>query len=745
MSEYHRLLNRQIKKHFGDDPPAGLTPFLEAVSQSYEHYQSDRNLIERAMNISSAELTQSNRKLLDESKRHKLLIESLKDSIKSISPDARNIEDDDLLQMADVLQEEIITRKTTEKLIAISEEKYRNIIENMELGMVETSLDGKLITVFDEFCKITGYTREELLGMDPELLLLDAEWRPQMERHRADRKKGEFGVYEIPIRTKSGEVKWVIISAAPTFDANKNVTGSVAIHFDITHRKEIEAALEKARIEAEASLKSKELFLANISHEIRTPMNAILGMSRLINGTKLDKTQRQYNQAIQASADGLMVIINDVLDMSKIKSGKFTVENISFNVDQVLDQMIKSLTFKAEEKGIYFHCTRDEQVHPFLIGDPTRLNQVLTNLASNAVKFTEKGGVEIVVSLVESTDKQDKVKFEVSDTGVGIDKEKFDTIFESFTQEDETITRKFGGTGLGLAISRQLVDIFEGELTVKSNKGKGSTFSFTLDMEHGEAFETEQVKVIGDQDLTDCKILLVEDNEINSYLAITILKKWNATVETAKNGLKAIEKLEQMEFDVIIMDMQMPKMDGVQATAHARNVLKLKVPIIALTANAAKGEKEKCIEAGMDDYISKPFEPDELFSKISGHWRGFQDSLMPMGDSDRFSLLKLRAMYNDNHAFVQKTVNIFLSQFEKDVGALREKLADKDFRNVKLLAHKIKPNIDLFQIEELHGPIREIEKKAEEENPEALAALVDNLAQVYTEVATEMRQIIDKS
>ena len=745
MAEYHRLLKRQIKKYFGDDIPADLTPFLEAVSQSYEHYESGRILVERAMEISSKELTQSNRKLLDESKRHKILIESLKDSIKSISPDARNIEDDDLLRMADVLQEEIIKRKTAEQQIAISEEKYRNIIENMELGMVETSLDGSLITVFDEFCKITGYSREELLESSPTLLLLDKEWRPLMKEQQAQREKGEFGVYEIPIKTKSGDVKWLIISASPTFDGNKNVTGSVAIHFDITHRKEIEAALEQAREEAETSLKSKELFLANISHEIRTPMNAILGMSRLMNETKLDKTQGKYNEAIQTSADGLMIIVNDVLDMSKIKSGKFTVENISFNVDEMLDQMRKSLNFKAEGKGIYFHCTRDEQVHPFLNGDPTRLNQVLTNLASNAVKFTEKGGVEVIVSLVESKRKRDKVKFEVRDTGVGIDKEKLATIFESFTQEDETITRKFGGTGLGLAISRQLVDIFGGELQVDSNIDKGSTFSFILDLEHGEAFETPQVKIIGDKDLTGCKILLVEDNEINSYLAITILKKWNAVVESAENGLKAIKKLEQTEFDVVLMDMQMPEMDGVQATTHTRNVLKLNVPIIALTANAVKGEKEKCIEAGMDDYISKPFEPDELFSKISEHWQGFQDSFMPMGDSGRFNLLKLRTMYGGDDILVQTTVNIFLKQFEKDVTAISENLADKDFRNIKMLAHKIKPNIDLFQIEELHDPIREIEKKAEEENPEALAHLVENLAKVYAEVGNEMRQIIDKS
>lgn len=744
MKDYHRLLKRQAKKYFGENIPEGLDSFLEAVSQSYEHYESDRILIERAMEISSKELTASNRKLLDESKRHKILIESLKDSIKSISPDSRNIEDDDLLRMADVLQEEIEKRKTAEQQIAISEEKYRNIIENMELGMVETAIDGSMITVFDEFCKITGYDREELLNCDPAELLLDEEWQALMKEQEAARSQGEFGVYEIPIRSKSGEIKWVIISAAPTFDANRNVTGSVAIHFDITHRKKIEAALEQAREEAEASLKSKELFLANISHEIRTPMNAILGMSRLMNETVLDETQKQYNSAIQTSADGLMVIINDVLDMSKIKSGKFTVENISFNIDQVLDALRRSLTFKAEEKGIYLHCERDANIHPFLIGDPTRLGQVLTNLASNAVKFTEKGGVEIKVALEQSLQNADRIRFSVIDTGVGIDKANLQAIFESFTQEDETITRKFGGTGLGLAISRQLVGIFGGELEVESVKNEGSTFSFVLDLEYGESFETEEVKVIGEKDLSDCRILLVEDNEINSYLAITILKKWSAIVDTAENGKVAIDRLMSNEYDVVLMDMQMPEMDGVQATAHIRNVMKLDVPIIALTANAVKGEKAKCIEAGMNDYISKPFEPDELFSKISMQWHGFKDRFMTMGDSGRFSLKKLRSMYQGNHTFVQKTVNIFLTQFEKDVGAIREKLADKDFKNVKLLAHKIKPNIDLFQIEELHDSIREIEKKAEEENSKALEELIENLAQVYSEVGSEMRQVIEQ-
>ena len=473
-------------------------------------------------------------------------------------------------------------------------------------------------------------------------------------------------------------------------------------------------------------------------------MNAILGMSRLMNESNLNATQRQYTHTIQSSAEGLMVIINDILDISKMTSGKFTVEEISFDLDQVLKSITKALSYRAEEKGIYLNVKRDLAINQFLIGDPTRLNQVITNLVSNAIKFTKEGGVDIVLTHQKTDNNKDTIKFEVIDSGIGIAEDKLATIFDSFSQEDTSITRKYGGTGLGLAISLQLVEIFGGKLQVQSEQGKGSNFYFTITLEHGEVLETEDIKVVGEKDLSGCNILLVEDNEINRFLAITILKKWHAEVEIAEHGKHALEILDNQTFDVILMDMQMPEMDGLQTTEYIRANIDKNTPIIALTANAVKGERDKCFEAGMNDYVSKPFDPDDLFNKITKHWEMDVQEFHTMGASQRFSLDKLQKMYKGNRTFVQKTVDIFLEQFTRDLETMISSLEEQNYYSVQRLAHKIKPNIELFEIEELRTPILEIETLANESEGEKLKPLVNFLITKSREISEELRRVISE-
>ncbi|MGK0279994.1 MAG: PAS domain S-box-containing protein, partial [Litorivivens sp.] len=539
MPDRHRLLKRQLKKFFGDteNVPQNILPFLEAINQSYIHHESDRNLIERTMEISSKELTASNKQLLHESKKQQMLIDTLKESLQSIASTEVIFDDDDLLKMADLLRTEIQQRKFAESQIAASEEKYRGIIENMDLGMLETDSQGIVVNAYPRFLKLTGYTAEDLIGKDPKQILVNKNQRDAMRNQEVSRRNGEFGVYEIKLIKKNGEEMWAIVSGAPIFNENHEVTGTLGIHFDISHRKKIESDLELAKSEAEYLLDSKALFLANISHEIRTPMNAILGMASLINETRLNGSQKLYLNAINSSAKDLMVIIDDVLDMSKIKSGKFNVEIIDLDIDQMLANIHQSLSFKAKEKGIYFDYKRDASINKYLQGDPGRLSQVLNNLISNAIKFTTKGGIDVNIELIETTAGHDKLHFSVHDTGVGIDAEKLKSIFRSFTQEDETITRKYGGTGLGLSIATQLVEIFGGTLDVKSKKGKGSIFSFTILMPHGQAPPVKKKIIHTKKDLNGMRILLVEDNEVNQFLTVTVLAKWNTIVKTSLNGL----------------------------------------------------------------------------------------------------------------------------------------------------------------------------------------------------------------
>ncbi len=753
MPEQHRLLKRQLRKFFGDPEniPEELLPFLAAVNQSYIHHESDRSLIERTMEISSKELTVSNKKLLDESKKQKILINALKESLQSMANSEVIFDDQDLLKMADLLQEAIEQRKLAEAQITASEEKYRGIIENMDLGMLETDAEGKIVLAYPRFLKLTGYKAKDLVGKDPKSILVNRQSEKIMLEQEESRRKGEYGVYEIQLKKKNGEPMWVIVSGAPIFNEHKEFTGALGIHFDISHRKQIESDLESAKAEAEALLKSKELFLANISHEIRTPMNAILGMSRLISETPLNNTQQQYLSAINTSAHGLMVIINDVLDMSKINAGKFTIETIDLDIDAVLNSLQQSLSYKAEEKGIYLHCKRDPKIQRYLKGDPTRLSQILTNLVSNAIKFTSTGGVDVFMDLIETEKSADKIQFSVKDTGVGIDTDKLKSVFQSFTQEDETITRKYGGTGLGLAIAKQLVELFGGTFDVVSTKGVGSTFSFTIHMKHGEEIVTANKTSHERKDLNGTRILLVEDNEINQFLAVTILKKWNAVIETSTNGREALEALSKNTFDLILMDMQMPEMDGIQATEIIRKDLKLKLPIIALTANAIKGEKDKCLQAGMTDYVSKPFDQEELYAKIialSGKNEPSKKAAKSKTKQEktvaRFSLDRLLKMYQGETHFVHRTVEIFLKQFHLDIAELVERFEQGNLQEVHHLAHKIKPNIDLFEIKELKNVVRMIEEYSHEGTTDNLGDKINTLSAVMHEVSLEMKASINQ-
>jgi signal transduction histidine kinase/CheY-like chemotaxis protein len=376
--------------------------------------------------------------------------------------------------------------------------------------------------------------------------------------------------------------------------------------------------LTSAKIKAEQSSIAKQQFLANMSHEIRTPLNGIDGMAKLLEKTSLTKEQQEYNLAIRTSSDNLLVIINDILDFSKIEAGKLTIEKIGFNLKEIINRIINTMSYKTEEKGINLESEIDINISEILIGDPTRINQIIINLLNNAIKFTSKGCVKLKCKLVGKSPITNTIKFEVIDTGIGVDPKNISKIFENFSQEDESTTRKFGGTGLGLTISKQLIELFNGELKVKSKKGKGTTFYFTVEFPLGSSKDwlKEEITVTNWESLKHKKVLLVEDNKINQFLATTILKNWKMKVEVAENGLIAIEKLKDQNFDVVLMDMQMPIMGGIEATGIIREELKSSIPIIALTARAIKGVDEECFEAGMNDYISKPFNQSELFNKI---------------------------------------------------------------------------------------------------------------------------------
>jgi PAS domain S-box-containing protein len=550
------------------------------------------------------------------------------------------------------IAQDITDRKQAEEALRASEQRYRLLAENMRDVVWTGELSMRLNYISPSITLLTGYTPEEWLGMELEqkftpasaayltkhyFAILDEACRDPSTMARVQRMEAEYC-------RKDGSTVWAELNLSWIVGPDGKPAGFLGVSRDITARKQAEQEqqqyarqleeanreLERASIVAHEASQAKSEFLANMSHELRTPLNGVIGMTELLRNTSLDEHQRQFVEACYASGRSLLGLINDILDFSKIEAGKLELEQHEFELAAVVRETLETMGYQAREKGLELVLQLDSQTPAHVVGDSTRIRQVLVNLIGNALKFTEQGSIMVRIAPAVLTPDRPAVRFEISDTGIGIPADRLGRLFQSFSQADSSTTRRFGGTGLGLAICKRLVELMEGRIGVESLAGQGSTFWFVIPLlpapsppgtVPGDSPSAATTQPSSAETLRGRRVLLAEDNRVNQMFVREVCREFGIDCHIAANGQEALEAVAAERFDLLLMDCQMPVMDGFEATRRIRELesngtLAGHVPVIALTANAIRGDRERCLAAGMDSYLSKPFDPSQLLTAM---------------------------------------------------------------------------------------------------------------------------------
>jgi len=645
------------------------------------------------------------------------------------------------------------------------------------LSLIEASLDplvtisteGKITDMNQATVNITGIEREKLTGTD----FFDYFTEPQKARevYQEVFAKGSVADSPLTLRHKDGKLTDVLFNGSVYKEDRGNVLGVVIVARDVTDQKRIATELIEAKVFAELAagiaeeakskaesatriaedaMKAKQQFLSNMSHEIRTPMNAIIGFTKVVLKTDLSAKQKEYLQAIKMSGDALIVLINDILDLAKVDAGKMTFEQTPFKMSVSISAMLHLFEAKIQEKNLELDKEYDNKIPEVLVGDPVRLHQIILNLMSNAVKFTTKGKITVRVHLLNEDEEKATVEFAVTDTGIGIPENKIEKIFESFQQASSDTARLYGGTGLGLAIVKKLVEMQDGRISVKSKIDEGSTFSFILSFQKTKAVaELETGIVEFDAQIKNIKVLVVEDIALNQLLMKTLLDEFGFEGDIAANGKIAIEKLQTKSYDIILMDLQMPEMNGFEATEYIRSNMNSKIPIIALTADVTTVDLAKCKAIGMNDYIAKPVDERLLYNKIVGLVKSPVHINARKGNEDG-QIKKLR--YTDlgyliqhtksNRKLMMEMISLYLKQTPPLISAMKQSLQDEDWNSLHAAAHKMIPS---FSIMGISTDFENMAKKVQEcartqQQTDRIPELVLQLENVCTQACKELEE-----
>jgi PAS domain S-box-containing protein len=655
------------------------------------------------------------------------------------------------------------TKKTEDSQYA------RSLIEASLDPLVTISAEGKITDMNEATVNITGVTREFLTGTD----FFDYFTEPQNARevYKDVFANGSVADSPLTLRHIDGKLTDVLFNGSTYKDDRGTVQGVVIVARDVTQQKKIATELteaivfaematliaEEAKLKAESAtiiandaVKAKQQFLSNMSHEIRTPMNAIIGFSKVLLKTNLTAKQKEYLQAIKLSGDALIVLINDILDLAKVDAGKLKFEQVPFKMALSISAMLHLFQTKIQEKNLKLEKEYDDRIPEVLLGDPVRLHQIILNLVSNAVKFTSNGKITVSVKLLEEDEKEASIEFAVNDTGIGIPESKIEKIFENFQQASSGTSRLYGGTGLGLAIVKQLVEAQNGNIQVSSKENKGSTFSFVLKFQKTNAeteFESESIEP--DMDLTGIKVLVAEDIALNQLLMRTLLEDFGFECEIADNGKIAVEKIQTQEYDVILMDLQMPEMNGFEATDFIRNKLKSDIPIIALTADVTTVDLAKCKVVGMNDYIAKPVNEKLLYSKIIGIVKKTLKvtkaslDVQPEDIKDRVTNLDyLNTRTKSNPALMMEMISLYLVQTPLLVMSMKKGFIERDWNTLHTAVHKMIPS---FSIMGISSDFEKIAQKVKEyanrqQQFDGMTEMIQQLENVFMQSCDELQE-----
>lgn len=644
----------------------------------------------------------------------------------------------------------------------------RSLIEASLDPLITISTTGKITDMNDALANITGMSRADITGTD----FFNYFTEPQKAREVYQEVFANNSVADSPLtlRHKNGKLTDVLFNGSVYKDYKGNVLGVVIVARDVTEQKRIATELNEAKIfaeqatsiaevaklkaeaatkTAEDAVKAKQQFLSNMSHEIRTPMNAIIGFTKVLLKTEITVKQKEYLEAIKLSGDAMIVLINDILDLAKVESGKMVFENIPFKISVSIAAMMHLFEIKIQEKNIQFHKEIDPEINEVVKGDPVRLHQIILNLLSNAVKFTSTGSITVKVKLVNEDPEKQTIEFSVIDTGIGINKSKIENIFENFQQATSGTSRLFGGTGLGLAIVKQLVEQQGGTVKVMSEPEKGSSFSIQLTFEKTKS-KAEPMAVALDEltnEIKNIKVLVVEDIPLNQLLMKTLLDDFGFERDVAENGRIAIEKLKKNKYDIILMDLQMPEMNGFEATSFIRNEMHSTVPIIALTADVTTADLAKCKLVGMNDYIAKPVDERILFSKILSLVKAQNIAQVQMQvvnvkfDQNRCTdMAYLERRTKSNPLLMIEMISLYLDQTPLLIKEMKESFQNKNWLLLNASVHKMIPS---FAIMGMHSEFEKMAKQildyaTLQEGTAGVGTLVDTLENVCKQACDEL-------